>query len=46
MRIEDQEDWIDFKANVTSKLSKEQYRLLCKLHARYYNVIINDYSNF
>jgi len=37
MRIKDQEDWVDFKANVTTKLSKEQYRLLCTLHARYLN---------
>jgi len=37
MRIDDQELWIDFKANVTTKLSKEQYRLLCTLHSRYYN---------
>lgn len=37
MRIEDQEAWIDFKANVTTKLTKDQYRLLCTLHARYFN---------
>lgn len=37
MNIEDRDAWVDFKANVTTKLTKSQYKLLCTLHARYYN---------
>ena len=37
MEVEDREAWIDFKANVAGKLSQPQYKLLCQLHARYYN---------
>lgn len=37
MTKEDREAWIDFKANVSTKLTQPQYKLLCKLHACYYN---------
>ena len=34
---EDLTRWIEFKASVTTKLTQPQYKLLCKLHAKYYN---------
>jgi len=37
MTIEDNEAWEGFKANVIKELTDEQYKLLCTLHARYYN---------
>ena len=37
MEIEDKKNWETFKANVTSKLSRENYKLLCRLHAKYYS---------
>ena len=37
MRIEDREAWEGFKAVVSTKLPREEYKLLCTLHARYYN---------
>ena len=33
----DKDNWKQFKAEVKDKLSKEQYKLLCTLHAKYYN---------
>ena len=33
----DKKDWQQFKADVKSKLSQEQYKLLMRLHAKYYN---------
>ena len=36
MTIKDREDWVHFKANLTTKLTQPQYKLLCTLHARYY----------
>jgi hypothetical protein len=32
----DRDNWKHFKAEVKDKLSKEQYKLLCELHAKYY----------
>ena len=29
-------NWKQFKAEVKDKLSKDQYKLLCTLHAKYY----------
>ena len=37
MVIEDKEIWEDFKANVTNKLTPEYRKILCTLHAKYYN---------
>ena len=37
MTQEDRDAWVGFKAVVTTKVSQEQYKLLCTLHARYYN---------
>ena len=37
MEIEHREQWKQFKADVKSKLSQEQYKLLMRLHAKYYN---------
>ena len=34
---EDRNEWETFKAEVTTKLTKPQYKLLCRLHAKYYN---------
>tara|TARA_R110002126_G_scaffold585_2_gene3633 strand:+ start:937 stop:1131 length:195 start_codon:yes stop_codon:yes gene_type:complete len=36
MTQEDREAWEGFKAVVSTKLPQEEYKLLCKLHARYY----------
>ena len=33
----DRKDWKQFKADVKGKLSQEQYKLLCRLHSKYYN---------
>jgi len=33
----DKKDWKQFKADVKGKLSQEQYKLLCRLHSKYYN---------
>jgi len=33
----DKELWKQFKAEVTTKLTQPQYKLLCKLHAKYFN---------
>lgn len=33
----DKDNWKQFKAEVKGKLSQEQYKLLCELHAKYYN---------
>lgn len=37
MTLEDRETWEDFKANVTNRLTPEYRKILCKLHAQYYN---------
>jgi hypothetical protein len=37
MNQEDKEIWIDFKANVVSKITPEYKKILCTLHAKYYN---------
>ena len=37
MVIEDKEIWEDFKANVSNKLTPEYRKILCNLHAKYYN---------
>jgi hypothetical protein len=34
---EDKNIWVDFKANVTNKLTPEYRKILCTLHAKYYN---------
>ena len=33
----DKEKWKQFKAEVTTKLTQPQYKLLCTLHAKYFN---------
>jgi len=33
----DKDKWKQFKAEVKSKLTQDQYKLLCELHSRYYN---------
>ena len=33
----DRQDWQRFKSEVSTKLSQENYKLLCKLHSKYYN---------
>jgi hypothetical protein len=33
----DKEQWKQFKAEVTTKLTQPQYKLLCTLHAKYFN---------
>lgn len=37
MELKDKEQWQQFKAEVKSKLTKPQYKLLCSLHAKYFN---------
>ena len=37
MVAEDKEIWIDFKSNVVGKLNPEYKKILCTLHAKYYN---------
>lgn len=37
MTQEDKELWVDFKANVTNRLTPEYRKVLCTLHAKYYN---------
>ena len=37
MTLEDRATWEDFKANVTNKLTPEYRKILCTLHAQYYN---------
>lgn len=37
MEQEDKEIWVDFKANVTNRLTPEYRKVLCTLHAKYYN---------
>jgi len=37
MELKDKEIWIDFKANVSNKLIPEYRKILCNLHAKYYN---------
>ena len=37
MELNDKKDWQKFKEQVSTKLSQEQYKLLCKLHAKYFN---------
>ncbi len=37
MELEHRQQWEQFKAEVTTKLTKPQYKLLCTLHAKYYN---------
>jgi hypothetical protein len=34
MVAEDKEIWIDFKANVVSKITPEYKKILCTLHAK------------
>lgn len=33
----DKNKWQEFKKEVTTKLTQPQYKLLCTLHAKYYN---------
>ena len=33
----DKNKWQQFKKEVTTKLTQSQYKLLCTLHAKYYN---------
>ena len=42
MTLEDRATWEDFKANVTNKLTPEYRKVLCKLHAQYYNHKYNE----
>jgi hypothetical protein len=37
MEVEDQIQWKKFREEVGNKLTKEQYKLLCRLHAKLYN---------
>ena len=37
MELKDKDIWIDFKANVSNKLTPEYRKILCNLHAKYYN---------
>lgn len=37
MNEQEKQDWVEFKANVTTKLTQPQFKLLCKLHAKHYN---------
>ena len=37
MELEHRKQWEQFKVEVTSKLTQPQYKLLCKLHAKYFN---------
>jgi len=32
----DRDNWKQFKVEVKDKLSQDQYKLLCELHAKYY----------
>ena len=34
---EDNDTWVDFKANVTNKLTPYYKGVLCTLHSKYYN---------
>lgn len=33
----DKKNWEQFKKEVTTKLTQPQYKLLCELHAKYFN---------
>lgn len=33
----DKDNWKQFKAEVKSKLTQDQYKLLMRLHSKYYN---------
>lgn len=37
MTEDDNYIWVDFKANVTRKLTPEYRKILCTLHSKYYN---------
>lgn len=37
MEQQDKDLWVDFKANVTNRLTPEYRKILCELHAKYYN---------
>ena len=37
MTEQDKIIWVDFKANVTNRLTPEYRKILCTLHANYYN---------
>ena len=37
MEVEDKIQWKKFREEVGNKLTKEQYKLLCRLHAKLYN---------
>ena len=42
MTLEDRATWEDFKANVTNRLTPEYRKILCTLHAQYYNHKYNE----
>lgn len=42
MTLEDRATWEDFKANVHNRLTPEYRKILCKLHAQYYNHKYNE----
>ena len=42
MTLEDRVTWEDFKANVHNRLTPEYRKILCKLHAQYYNHKYNE----
>jgi len=33
----DRLDWYNFRNELTNKISRVQFELICKLHAKYYN---------
>ena len=33
----DKIDWYKFVNNLSNKINRQQYELICKLHAKYYN---------
>ncbi len=37
MNEEEKNYWVDFKAKVRTSLTQPQFKLLCKLHSKYYN---------
>ena len=33
----DRIDWEKFRAELSNKINKEQFKMICELHAKYYN---------
>lgn len=33
----DRLDWYQFRNNLSNKINKDQFELICSLHAKYYN---------